>query len=160
MAVLVTSRRATVGNALNRAPTSTLTAAVLSRDATFRSLIREVLSDLGLQAHAEEEHAGAVQRVARLKPDLILLDIDIAHERLDWALLDALLEHPGTASIPVIACSAAAWVLEERDLRLRRDGILSWTEPFALSDLLGCLSTALDPPVASGPPIAHRAADD
>jgi CheY-like chemotaxis protein len=159
MAALVPSPRSTADDALNRARTGTLTAAVLSRDASFRWLMREVLGDLGLQAHAEEEHAGAVQRVARLKPDLILLDIDIAHERLDWALLDALLEHPGTANIPVIACSAAAWVLEERELRLRRDGIPTWTEPFALSDLLGCLATVQDGPVASEPPNARRAAD-
>ena len=117
-------------------------AVVLSHDRDFRHLLRAFLDDVGLQAHSEEEHAGTVQRLARLSPDLVILDLDPAHEHLDWALLEALREHPGTSDIPVVASSAADWLLQERELPLRREGIPTWTQPFALSDLVDAIRSA------------------
>jgi CheY-like chemotaxis protein len=118
-------------------------AIVLSREHRFGRLMRAVMNELGFEVHTDEEHAGSVQRLARFRPDLVILDISLAHEHLDWAILEGLREHPGTANIAVVVCSAASWVLEQRDLQLRRERIATWTEPYSLADLVDAVQYAL-----------------
>jgi CheY-like chemotaxis protein len=120
-------------------------AIVLSREHRFGRLMRAVMNELGFEVHTDEEHAGAVQRLARFRPDLVILDINLAHEHLDWAILEGLREHPGTSGIPVVVCSAASWVLEQRDLQLRRECVAAWTEPYSLADLVDAVRYALAP---------------
>ena len=118
-------------------------AIVLSREHRFRRLMRAVMNEVGFEVHTDEEHAGAVQRVARFKPDLVVLDINLAHEHLDWAILEGLREHPGTSNVPVVVCSAASWLLEQRELQLQRECIAAWTEPYSLADLVAAVQYAL-----------------
>jgi CheY-like chemotaxis protein len=118
-------------------------AVVLSREHRFGRLMRAVLSELGFDVRTDEEHAGAVERMARIKPELVILDIDLPRERLGWAMLEALREHPGTAGIAVVVCSAATWVLEQRELQLRREDVPTWTEPYSFADLVEAVRAAL-----------------
>jgi CheY-like chemotaxis protein len=120
-------------------------AIVLSREHRFGRLMRAVMNELGFEVHTDEEHAGTVQRLTRFRPDLIILDISLAHEHLDWAILEALREHPGTSDVPIVVCSAVSWVLEQRDLQLRHECIATWTEPYSLADLVDAVQYALAP---------------
>jgi CheY-like chemotaxis protein len=117
-------------------------AIVVSREHRFGRLMRAVLSELGFDVFTDEEHAGAVQRLARFKPELVILDIELAHEHLGWAILEALREHPGTSDVAVVVCSAASWVLDQRELQLRREHVPTWTEPYSFGDLVGAVRLA------------------
>jgi CheY-like chemotaxis protein len=145
LAASVVSSPRTLAEAINSRRTSRgepPLAIVVSREHRFGRLMRAVLSELGFDVFSDEEHAGAVERLARFRPELVILDIDLAHEHLGWAILEALREHPGTSGIAVVVCSAASWVLEQRELQLRRERVPTWTEPYSLTDLVRAVHLA------------------
>ena len=84
---------------------------VLSHDHGFLNLVRVLLDELGYVAYVDEAPPCKNEVIARLQPALAIIDINYGHEPFTWALLRAVKEDPATASIPVIACAAAPWLL-------------------------------------------------
>ena len=74
--------------------------------------------------------------VARIKPDLLILDFPIAQEGLGWQLLQMLKMDRATARIPIVICSGAMRQVRELDGWLGEKGISVLLKPFDIDDLL------------------------
>jgi len=118
----------------------------LGQEHGFHTLLRIVVDELGYQCYADEIHAGTVQQVARVHPAAIVLDVDLGHERLSWAVIRALKEFPATADVPIIACAAASWLLDEHRTFLDHNDVHTWSEPFDIAELFRALDAALNVP--------------
>lgn len=121
---------------------------VLSDDQRFVRLTRELLGEVGAEICTQPEGCGPVAFAARLRPDLVILDIGVEHPRLGWAILEGLREHPATLGMPILVCAPARWLLEERVDLLPGDQLRTWCEPFDLGELLSAveMTTATSPP--------------
>lgn len=115
----------------------------LSAERGFHNLLRAVVDELGYQCYADEIHEGTVEQVARMHPAAIVVDVDYGHERRMWAVIRELREVPATAGLPVIACAAAAWLLEDQRQFLDEADVLTWSEPFDIGQLLNALTMAV-----------------
>jgi signal transduction histidine kinase/DNA-binding response OmpR family regulator len=93
-----------------------------------RELCRTLLERYGYQVIVAEDGQQAVEQARRLRPSLILMDL--AMPRLDgFAAKRALMDHPETASIPVVALTARAMRADEA--RATAEGFAAYiTKPF------------------------------
>ena len=116
---------------------------VLSHDHGFVNLVRVLLDELGYVAYANEAPQCKNELIARLQPSLVIIDINYGHESFTWALLRAVKENPATASIPVIACAAAPWLLDHESVFFAHNNVCTWSEPFDPIELLRTIDVAL-----------------
>ena len=75
--------------------------------------------------------------------------LNYGHEPFTWALLRAVKEDPATASIPVIACAAAPWLLEHEAVFFAHNSVCTWSEPYDPIELLRTIDVALSATSAS-----------
>ena len=107
---------------------------VVDDDEDIRELLRQVLAEEGYRVSvAARADAG---EVARLRPDLLLLDHLIHGEPVGWAVAGALRADPATAGLPVILCTAAAPEVRGAGDRLRDLDLGVVLKPFDLGELL------------------------
>ena len=116
--------------------TTAYLAVAIGRDHSFLKLVRTLLDELRLEVYKDELSDAIVETIGRLQPAVVIMDVDFGHEAPIWELLRALKEDPATQSIPVIACAAAPWLLEEERSMLERNAVRTWTEPYDLLELL------------------------
>ncbi len=74
--------------------------------------------------------------VARLAPDLIVLDFAFGGEHLGLELLQKLRMAPATAAVPVVVCSAALEAIRQMEAHLLGKGTGLVLKPFDADDLL------------------------
>ena len=117
--------------------------AVVDDDPAFVALLGEMLELEGWDMHAILEGEAASERLARLRPDCVILDVRMEREGTTWAVLERLQLDPETRAIPVIVCSAALDDLREREPWLTEHGVGILPKPFDLDDLHDCVRTAL-----------------
>ena len=84
--------------------------------------------------------------VRREQPDLVLLDINMAHPGQGWRILDMLRLHPATTHIPVILCSTDPRILREKAARLEEMRCDTLEKPFNLEELLVKVRAIVGPP--------------
>jgi CheY-like chemotaxis protein len=121
----------------------TSVAVVIGFDHGLLKLVRTLLEELGIEAYKEEPTEGVVPTVARLQPCVIIIDVDFVHEAPTLAALRALKEDPATGDIPVVACAAAPWLLEQQNALLERGAVRTWTEPYDPLELLRTIDAAV-----------------
>ena len=119
-------------------------------------LIQEVLNDVpGYGAVTVADAALALDVVAAVRPDLVILDVDLPGIS-GFDLHDLLRGRPQTAGVPVLFMSA-----DEHAAEVVRRGVPFLAKPFDLDDLLAQVHALLRPPtpaadapapVASPPP--------
>jgi DNA-binding response OmpR family regulator len=115
-------------------------------DAAIRSVYAEILTEEGYRvvtwgAVADDGPAA----VARLAPDLIVLDLVIAQQAAGWDLLVALHDDPATAMIPVLVVTASGVLVRERARELEAWGCGVLTKPFDVDDLVAAVQACLEP---------------
>lgn len=131
-------------------------------DATQRHMLTGMLAPLGFDVDEAASGREALDCVARVRPDVVLLDINM--DGMDgWETARRLREFDG-APIPVLMVSAN--VFENRSELLRTAGCAGFVpKPVMESELLDQLREALDltwhvdEPAADAPPKAEPAAD-
>jgi len=116
---------------------------VLSHDYGFLNLVRVLLDEFGYVAYADEAPPCKNELIARLQPALVIIDINYGHEPFTWALLRAVKEDPATASIPVITCAAAPWLLDHESVFFAHNSVCTWSEPYDPIELLRTIDVAL-----------------
>lgn len=106
------------------------------------ALLKEALEDAGHSVVAAPDGATLLANVAREKPDLILLDINMPG-LTGWDVRRKLLEGPETADIPVIAVTAQGGSSVETSATQTLKFTAFVRKPFNLLDLLGKVDDAL-----------------
>ncbi|MEA2523499.1 MAG: hypothetical protein QOF73_726 [Thermomicrobiales bacterium] len=121
----------------------------LEDDAAIRAVYAELLADEGFRivTWGDVPAAGTVA-VARLAPDLIMLDLVIGGQAAGWTLLAALHADPDTIDIPVLVLTASATLVRERAAELDAWGCGVVMKPFDVDELIArvheCLAQGRD----------------
>jgi CheY-like chemotaxis protein len=82
--------------------------------------------------------------VARLQPDVIILDYLFGAEKLGWQMLQLLKLNRATAAIPLIVCTAATREVRDIQADLLVKGVRLVHKPFDIDDLLDAVKDALE----------------
>ncbi len=85
-------------------------------------LFREILEDEGYEVHLHAYASQDLAAIARVAPDLLILDFVMTDERSGWQLLQKLQMRPATAALPVVICTAALRQVEELEGVASRNG--------------------------------------
>ena len=115
-------------------------------------ILTEALGDEGVRVTGLP-HPPPVEEVARLAPNAIVLDLIFGNSIAGYSFLEAVRQHPATAPIPVVICSAATGTAAEVTARFLGPGVHLVPKPFDLDELVAVLMKA--PP---SPPTPLRAA--
>lgn len=107
---------------------------VVDDAADIRLLVRALLTRADCHVREAESAADALVSIARDRPDVVLLDIQMP-DADGWSVLETLRSDPATAELPVVLCTVRARAEERaRGWRLGCDGYI--TKPFAIRDLV------------------------
>lgn len=124
---------------------------VVDDEVGIRDLIRTRLRMAGYDTHTARNGAEAVQRIAELRPDGLVLDINMP-EMDGFGVLEHLKAEEGAKRLPVLVLTARH---DEGDVqRAVALGAKDYlTKPFSESQLLARVARLLRPPI---PPAPHR----
>ena len=114
---------------------------VTDEDPSVRALLAEVLADEGYRVSLSS--AQDVAEVAKLDPDLILLDSWNATVGAPSDFLDRLQAEEATAAIPVIVLTGARHDAGDRAAYFAARDAMVVLKPFALDDLLTAIGERL-----------------
>lgn len=119
-------------------------------DPALQQLYHELLAELDCQA-VLLVGPPPLDRLARLAPDLIVLDLVPADYMRSWDYLLALRLSPATRQIPVLLCTAAIGELAWWGPELTRLGVSVLRKPFAIEDFFSVVRRRLTAvPLADG----------
>ena len=104
-------------------------------------LIRATLGEEGLEFHSAYEGEAGLAAAASLRPDVILLDVDMPQLN-GFEVCDRLKSNPATQNIPVIFITAARST-DEKIKGLDKGAVDYVTKPFEPSELLARVRAAL-----------------
>jgi len=135
--------------------------AVLDDDQTILTLLHEILTDAGYEAHTLRAGSGAHEVLRTLAPAAIVLALPAAADPNDawgWRLLALLARDPALCRIPLLVCVPDDGHASERVTALRHPRSTLLCTPVTLDDLLAHLERLLDRHTgahATLPPQAH-----
>lgn len=122
---------------------------VINDTPAILDLFTALLEDEGYKVTTDTFNAVAAgdkkDEIARLAPDLVILDFIIGGEGLGWQLLQLLRMDRTTRAIPVVICTAAVRQVEELQSHLDELGIAVVLKPFDIDRLLAVVSEVLSP---------------
>ncbi len=121
---------------------------VINDDTTFLTLMQELLTDYGYEAHICKEGTESHETVRAIDPDCMILDIRLDSPETGWLVLEVLKLDPLLTKKPVIICSADIALIQERMAYLKSKGCEVLFKPFDLDDLLGLLRQLIGEPRA------------
>ena len=116
---------------------------VCDDDYALRMIFREVLTDEGYEVTVQASICADLDEVARLAPDLIVLDLIFNGQPAGFEFLRMLKTDPATKAIPVLVCTASAGLTEEILGHLTTWECASVTKPFELDDLIAAIRECL-----------------
>lgn len=120
---------------------------VINDSPEFLQLMREFLADEGYTPETHDNGNNIMEKVAEIKPALIILDLVLG--QIDgWVVLSQLLADDATRDIPVILCSAAADRTRRYESTLASTGVRVLEKPFDLDHLLELVVELVGPPCA------------
>jgi two-component system, sensor histidine kinase ChiS len=119
---------------------------VANDDPVYLDLIKELLIDEGYSGAQYIQGPAAFNLIQQVRPDLVLLDLNIANSSVGWKTLDLLRLHPDTTHIPIILCSTDGHMLKAKADWLRSMRCDTLEKPFDLATLLEKVVSILGPP--------------
>ena len=99
-------------------------------------LFRELLEEEGYRVTLYSYAFKDLQEIRELNPDLVIIDFIIGGEAHGWQLLQKMKMDRETASIPIIACTAAVQLVKELEGHLTTKNIRIILKPFDIDELL------------------------
>jgi DNA-binding response OmpR family regulator len=123
--------------------------AVVDDDTAYIELLCELLADEGMRVECFLNSGEAYRELARLRPDVIVLDVRLERPEAGWQLLELLRLDRATARIPVVVCSADAKFLREKADQLRAHWAEPLEKPFVIEELLEKIRLALRPSLSA-----------
>lgn len=106
-------------------------------------LFRLLLEEEGYEVVLAGFPIQQVDDVERINPDLIILDFVFGDQKSGWQMLQMLKMKRSTASIPVIACTAALDLVREQEGYLVSQGVHVVFKPFDIDHLLANVKQVL-----------------
>jgi DNA-binding NtrC family response regulator len=104
---------------------------------------RDLLTDEGYEVITRTSAPADAAEVARMHPNLLIVDYLIGEEPVRWHLLEDLGVRSGDAGLPVIVCTAAPLQAEDLPPNLRTGSVRLIAKPFAVDDMLHCIAELL-----------------
>src|SRR6185369_13807145 len=117
--------------------------------------IKDVLGEAGYRVVVSKINKSAHHTIQQRKPDLIFLDLGLAHAEEGWALLDLLQLSETTCAIPTILSSVDTTLLQAKESHLRTLGCTVLERPFRAEALVH-LVQALCPPQQPDAPASQE----
>jgi len=115
----------------------------INSDAAFLHLLEALLRDEGFDTLLLQTGDIAIDMIKQRRPKLIILDIGIDNPSASWKLVDLLTLGPDTEAIPLIVCSVADQMLEDRRAKLLASGCAVVEKPFNLNELMDTIRAVL-----------------
>jgi len=123
---------------------------VVEDEPTLRNTLAAALASCGHRVRSADNGVEALARVRELRPDLVLLDLQLP-EMDGWEFLRRFRSEPDHGDVPVVVATAA-----HRAVASELDAQAFFAKPFDLDELLDCideLSGAIQPASSrDGPP--------
>ena len=107
-------------------------------------LFRLLLEEEGYEVVLAGFPIQQINDVERINPDLIILDFIFGDQKSGWQMLQMLKMKRSTASIPVIACTAALDLVREQEGYLVSQGVHVVFKPFDIDHLLTNIKQLVD----------------
>ena len=123
---------------------------VINDTVAILELFRLMLEDEGYRVTTDGFSVELVEMLGRVKdarPDVIVLDFVILDEGKGWQFLQLLKMDREARDIPVIACTAAAKMVEELQTHLDTMGVVVVLKPFDIDHLLEEIEKLCNSPV-------------
>lgn len=133
-----TIQRANIG--MNPQPRRVI---IVDDDRHINNLVAEVLRDEGFDVHCCFTSAEALGVARRIRPDLMVIDLQMETRDAGLGLLRALRAEPATAGIAVVICSADSLALHHQAQRLVAHGATVVSKPFQLDLLVEAVARLL-----------------
>jgi len=105
----------------------------------FRTLLEEEGYEVVLAGFPFQQ----ISDIERINPDLIILDFVFGDQKTGWQMLQMLKMRRSTATIPVIACTAALDLVREQEGYLVSQDVHVIFKPFDIDQLLTSIKQAL-----------------
>jgi DNA-binding response OmpR family regulator len=115
---------------------------IIEDDVAIGEVMRTVLIEEGFRV-VMSRHALGVREVARLRPDLLVLNLMVGPRAAGCDLLQTMAAADGTARIPVVVCTAHERLVPKDEAGRPTGEVAMVRKPFALEDLLHAVTTAL-----------------
>jgi DNA-binding response OmpR family regulator len=106
-------------------------------------LFQELLEDEGYRVSLYSYAFKDIKEIQSLQPDLVIIDFIIGGEAHGWQLLQKMKMNRETASIPIVACTAAIQLVKELEGHLTSKNVRIVLKPFDIEDLLTEVRVAL-----------------
>ncbi len=106
----------------------------------FRTLLEEEGYEVVLAGFPFQQ----ISDIERINPDLIILDFVFGDQKTGWQMLQMLKMRRSTATIPVIACTAALDLVREQEGYLVSQGVHVIFKPFDIDQLLASIKQVLE----------------
>jgi DNA-binding response OmpR family regulator len=119
--------------------------AVIDDDAATRMLMHELLAEESFDVVLWTGDDDPVAFVERTKPDLVILDLHLHHERQADDVIAALCGDDTTVTIPVIICSADATLLRHTRTSFEERGCVIVEKPFSIAAFVTAVRQNLPP---------------
>ena len=115
---------------------------IIEDDVAIGEVMRTVLIEEGFRV-VLSRHVLGVREGARLRPDLLVLDLMMGTRAAGCDLLQTLTAADGTALVPVVVCTAHERLVPKDEAGGSRVAVAVVRKPFALEDLIHAVTTAL-----------------
>lgn len=115
---------------------------LIERDASLREVLRAAFEDEGYRVRLAARPPTAAE-VARLQPDLLVIDIERHDAEAGWRFVEEIKAEPRLTHLPVVVCSGDGAIVAQQEVRVRSEAAAILVKPFSLDDLLPVVSTAL-----------------
>lgn len=107
-------------------------------------MFRLLLESEGYEVILSSVPIQQMRDVEQIQPDLIILDLIFGNEKSGMQMLQLLKMYRGTATIPVIICTAALQAVRETEGFLVSKNVLVIYKPFDVDELLKMVKQALE----------------
>jgi CheY-like chemotaxis protein len=124
--------------------------ALIEDDSATITVMTDLLADEGFRTFQWRQGQGAFDLIKEQRPNAIILDIRLEHQRTGMEVLDALRGDRNTRGIPIIVCTGDEEFIEEHEERLRTQHYEVVRKPFTLDLLLGKVRNALKQATRNG----------
>ena len=109
-------------------------------------LFREIIEGMGHRVTARTFAPDDLAEIARIKPDLAVVDFVIGGETLGWQLIQKMKMSRETDRIPILICTGALKEVREQEGWLTSKGVKIVFKPFSIDDLEFAIGKALTLP--------------